>query len=56
MDDEDDPSAFEEELAMMDDLENEMHQDMKGECFHNFLYFSSYSTLHHCKILLYMYN
>ena len=30
MDDEDDPSAFEEELAMMDDLENEMHQAMEG--------------------------
>jgi len=30
MDDEDDPSAFEEELAMMDEFENEMHQDMEG--------------------------
>lgn len=30
IDDEDDPSGFEEELAMMDEFESEMHQDMEG--------------------------
>ena len=54
MDDEDDPSAFEEELAMMEDLENEMHQDMKGIKWNVSIisYIFPHIQLHHCKILL----
>ena len=29
-DDEEDPSAFEEELAIMDEMESEMQQDFEG--------------------------